>query len=145
MRGQSLARAAWLGAGLLFGAFGAYSLLRLGVGNLVWSLIWLIGGIIFNDAILAPVALGALALGRRSLPLWARGPVVAGAVVLGSVTLLAVPVLGRFGAKPDNQSLLDRSYGVGWLVLAAIVLAGVAAACLVTRHQSVTGAPGDRG
>ncbi|MGI8700656.1 MAG: hypothetical protein ACR2JU_05520 [Nocardioidaceae bacterium] len=145
MSGQSLVRAACLGAGLLLAAFGAYSLLRLGVGNLVWSLLWLIGGVIVNDALIAPLALGALALGRRSLPRWARGPVVAGAVVLGSVTLLAVPALGSFGAKPDNPSLLDRSYGVGWLVLTAVVLTGVAAACVVARHQAVAGAPGDRG
>ncbi len=145
MRGQSMMRAAFLGAGLLLAAFGAYSLLRLGVGNLVWSLIWLIGGVIVNDALIAPVALGALALGSRSLPPWARGPVVAGAVVLGSVTLLAVPVLGRFGAKPDNPSLLDRSYGVGWLVLAAVVLVSVLAASLAARQRAMAGAPGDHG
>ena len=42
-----------------------------------------------------------------------RAPAVAGLVVLGSVTLLAIPVLGRFGARADNPTLLDRHYGVG--------------------------------
>ena len=34
------------------------------------------------------------------------------------VTLVAVPVLGRFGARADNPTLLDRDYVAGWLVLA---------------------------
>ena len=38
-----------------------------------------------------------------------------GGVVLGSLTLLAIPVLGRFGERPDNATLLDRNYTVGWL------------------------------
>ena len=50
------------------------------------------------------------------LPRAARAPAVVGFVVLGSVTLLAVPVLGRFGARPDNATLLDRDYVVGWVV-----------------------------
>ena len=49
----------------------------------------------------------AAAAGRRG----ARPSV--GFVVLGSVTLLAMPVLGRFGARPDNPTLLDRDYSVG--------------------------------
>ena len=43
-------------------------------------------------------------------------------MVLGAVTLLAVPVLGRFGAQPDNPTLLDRAYGPGWLVLAGLTV-----------------------
>ena len=69
-----------------------------------------------------------LAAGARSCcgscPRAARAPAVVGFVVLGSVTLLAVPVLGRFGARPDNATLLDRHYLVAWLVLAALTRGG---------------------
>ncbi len=43
----------------------------------------------------------------------AKAPAVVGCVVLGSVTLLAVPVLGRFGERSDNPTLLDRNYTAG--------------------------------
>ena len=132
--GERAARAALVLAGLCIGLFGAYSLLRLGVSNLAWSVGWLAGGVFLHDAVLAPVVLGLCAAGTRLLPGWARAPVATGAVVLGSLTLLAVPVLGRFGALDDNPTLLDRSYGVGWLVVAGVVAFGVAVSCLVMRH-----------
>ena len=47
--------------------------------------------------------------------------------MLGTLTLLAVPVLGRFGARPDNLTLLDRNYPAGWVVVAAIVCTAVVA------------------
>ena len=52
----------------------------------------------------------------RGCPRSVRAPAAVALVVLGSVTLLAVPVLGRFGARPDNPTLLDRDYSAGWLV-----------------------------
>jgi hypothetical protein len=51
--------------------------------------------------------------------------VAVGATVLATTTLLAVPVLGRFGARVDNPTLLDRNYVVGWLVLAMLIAVGV--------------------
>ena len=84
-----------------------------------------------HDAFIAPVVvlLGVALLPR--LPSWSRGPAVAGFVVLLTVTLTAVPVLGRFGAKPDDPWLLPRPYGALWLGFAlavvAVVVAGLAA------------------
>ncbi len=135
MRSELRVRAALAVGGLALGIFGAWSLLRLGLLNLFWALLWLVGGVIGNDALLAAATLAAVAIGTRILPSWARAPAAAGLVVLGTVTLMAVPVLGRFGAKPDNPSLLDRSYGVGWLVLAGIVAVAVVAASAVTRRR----------
>ncbi len=58
--------------------------------------------------------------------------------MLASVTLLAIPALGRFGARDDVPSLLNRPYGVLWLgsrvVVALVVLvAAVRAASLLRR------------
>ncbi|HVS54497.1 MAG TPA: hypothetical protein VHD62_19230, partial [Opitutaceae bacterium] len=45
-------------------------------------------------------------------------------LVLATVTLTAVPVLGGWGRRPDNPTLLDRHYVVGWLAFAGLVLTG---------------------
>ena len=58
-----------------------------------------------------------------------------GLVVLGTTTLFAVPVLGRFGARTDNPTLLDRDYTAGWLVLAGIIAAAVVGAALVRSRR----------
>ena len=53
-----------------------------------------------------------------------RAAAAGGLLVLATVTLAAVPVLGRFGAKPDNPTLLDRPYLTGWLLIAGLVVLG---------------------
>jgi hypothetical protein len=116
--------------GVLVGLYGGWLLATRGHDRLD-IVVWLVGGVVLHDGVLAlvVVALGAVAL--PLLPRVARGPAAAGFVVLGSLTLLAVPVLGRFGARADNPSLLDRNYPAGWLVLAALVSGAVLAATLV--------------
>jgi len=127
-------------AGVALVLVGVYHLLARGLTNLVATVVWLAGGVVAHDAVLAPlvVLLGVVLLPR--LPSWSRGPAVAGFVVLLTVTLTAVPVLGRFGAKPDDPWLLPRSYGALWLGLALLVVAVVLAAALLRRHRSGEGA-----
>jgi hypothetical protein len=133
-------------ARLLLGACGV-ALVLVGLWHLLVSqrpdlpaavsiVLYAAGGLVAHDAVIAPlvVLLGAVALPR--LPSWSRVPVVVGAVVLGSVTLAAVPVLGRFGAKPDDPWLLPRSYGVLWVVLAGTVLLVVVVASLLRRRRT---------
>jgi hypothetical protein len=72
-----------------------------------------------------PVTLALCWLTIRLLPAARRAPVAAGFVVLGTLTVLAVPVLGRFGERADNPTILDRDYTAGWLVVAALTLAAV--------------------
>jgi hypothetical protein len=126
-----------LGAlGVLLAGYGGWLLVSR-EDDLVDVAVWLLAGVVLHDAVLAlvTVALGALAV--RLVPAPARAPVVVGFVVLGSATLFAVPVLGRFGARGDNPSLLDRDYTAGWLVLAGLtVLAVVAAALVRSRKRS---------
>jgi hypothetical protein len=62
-------------------------------------------------------------------------------VVLGTVTLSAVPVLGRFGARADNPTLLDRHYLLGWLVFAVLVGVVTAASVLVRGRRTTRRGP----
>jgi len=123
-----------LGAvGLGVGLYGVLLLLDLGGENLRATGTWLIGGVVLHDAVLAPVTIvlayvAARVLGRR-VPV----PVVVGSIVLASATLVAVPVLGRRHARPDNTTLLDRDYVLGWFVLAGLTLLVVSAALVRDR------------
>ena len=129
--------------GVVIGAFGAWFLFsRQDLDQLINAGEWLIAGAILHDAVLAmiTIALGALAV--RLAPAPARAPLVVAFIVLGSVTLLAVPVLGRFGARADNATLLDRHYTAGWLVLAGITLVAVVVATLVRSRASRGGGHG---
>ncbi len=121
--------------GIVAGAVGVMKLLDLGFENLKDTVIWLVSGVIAHDGLLAPivVALGVVAV--RLVPPWSRTPVVAGFVVLGSATIMAIPVLGRYGARPDNPSLLDRNYVGGWLVLAGLVVVAAALASWWNRRR----------
>ena len=116
--------------GVLVGAYGGWLVLSRGHDLLNLGL-WLAAGVVLHDGVLALVVLAVGTVAVRLLPQAAKAPAVVGFVVLGSVTLLAVPVLGRFGARSDNPTLLDRDYTVGWLVLAGLVLVGVVTASLV--------------
>jgi len=138
VRGRALLAA----IGVLVAGYGALLLADDGLGDLIATALWLAGGVLVHDLVLAPLTLLVGALAVRVLPSVARAPAAVGAVVLGSVTLLAVPVLGRFGARADNPTLLDRPYGTGWLVLAGLVLLGVA---LGTARRARAGRGAGRG
>jgi hypothetical protein len=124
--------------GVVLGVFGLWTLLsRQEVDQLVDVAGWLVVGVVLHDGVLAVVTLAVAAVVLRRLPSAARAPAIVGFVVLGSVTLLAVPVLGRFGARPDNATLLDRGYLAGWLVLAALTLAAVVVASVLRARRQV--------
>lgn len=108
--------------GLLMGAFGALRFLQLDFADLRDAVLWLAAGVVVHDAILAPLTVALTFLGTRVVPRSVRTRVVVALVVLVTVTVTAIPVLGRFGARPDNLTILPRNYTVGWLVLAAAVL-----------------------
>ncbi len=120
-----------LGAlGVIVGLYGGWLVLSRG-HDLLNLVLWLAGGVVLHDGVLALTVLVVGTVAVRLLPKAAKAPAVVGAIVLGSVTLAAVPVLGKFGERSDNVTLLDRNYTVGWLVFAGLVLAAVVAASLV--------------
>jgi hypothetical protein len=108
--------------GVLAGAFGALRFLQLDLPDIVDAVLWLVGGVVVHDAILAPLTIGFTVLGMRVVPPQARTRVTVALIVIATVTVTAIPVLGRFGARPDNPTLLPRSYVAGWLVFVAIVV-----------------------
>lgn len=120
------ARAFLVALGVLVGAYGAWLLVsRQDPGQLLSAGLWLAAGPLLHDVVLSASVVGLCAAGARVLPRtwWAPATVVL--VVVGTVTVSAVPVLGRFGARPDHPTLLDRDYTAGWLVLVAVVLVAV--------------------
>lgn len=134
----NVARTVLAVAGALVGLYGAARLIGLGLGNLAGTLLWLAGVVVAHDALLAPLVVLVTATAARRLPQWSHRATVVVLVVLGSVTLLAVPTLGRFGAKADNPTLLDRPYVAGWVAVTGLVLV---AAALLAVHDRREGAP----
>jgi hypothetical protein len=66
--------------------------------------------------------------------------------VAGSVALVAIPVLGGWGRRPDNPTLLPRDYGLGLAIaLAVIVAAGLVGAARAARAPRAPAAPRDPG
>ena len=121
-------------AGVLLVLYGGWLLVSR-EDDLLGVAVWLAAGVLLHDAVLAGVTIVLGALAVRLAPEPARAPLVVGLVVLGTTTLLAVPVLGRFGARADNPTLLDRDYTAGWLVLAALTAVAVVVAALVRSRR----------
>jgi hypothetical protein len=136
-----------LGAlGVVVAAYGAWLLLQEDLSDLVDTAVWLAGGVVLHDFVLVPLTLLLGVALVRLLPANLRAPVVGGLVVLGTVTLMAVPVLGGWGANADNPTILDRSYPAGWLVVAGVTILVVAAVVLTTTltRGGRSGGPGAR-
>lgn len=116
-----------------------------GVAELPGIAGWLAGVVVVHDGLIAPLTVGlGVALVRLVPPRW-RAATTGGLVVLATLTVLAIPVLGRFGARPDNPTLLDRPYLAGWLAVAAVTLGGVLGWVLARRggrSPAVWHAPG---
>jgi hypothetical protein len=139
-RGSDVVRRLLGGLGVALGAYGGWlALTRQDTVQLVEIAVWLAAGVVLHDVVVAGVVLAAVTLGRRVLPGPWQAPATLGLVVWGGVTLMAVPVLGRFGARPDNPTLLDRPYLGAWAALTVGAVLVVTLAGLV-RARRGTGA-----
>lgn len=124
--------------GVLLGLYGAYLLLtRQDPGQWLEVGIWLGVGVAAHDAVLSALVIGVGFLATRLLPVPWRAPAIVALVVWGTLTLVAVPVLTRAGARADNPTLLDRPYVATWWTINVIVVLLVAAAgFLRSRHRA---------
>ncbi len=109
-------------AGAGAAAYGLWLLVQEPFERLVAIVVWAGGAVVAHDAVIAVVVIGLGLLVATRAPDWLRVPLVRLLVVLGPLTLVAVPVLGRFGARPDNPTLLDRPYWAGYLGIVAVAL-----------------------
>lgn len=132
-------------AGVLAGLYGVYRLHDLGWANTRAMLTWLVGGIVLHDGVLAGVTIGLALLGIRVMGHDRLTPWAVGLVILAPVTLLSIPELGRFGARPDNPSLLDRNYWAGWWVMVALVVAAIVVRTYVHHRRQAVVTPSDGG
>jgi hypothetical protein len=123
-----------LGLGLM--GFGGLRFLQTGWDNVANAVVWLAGGVALHDGIIAPVTIVLTVLLRRVVPVRHRARTTLALVVVATVTATAIPVLGRWGARSDNPTLLPRDYTSGWLVLVGAVLAVVVVEASVTRLRS---------
>lgn len=125
-------------AGAAVAAYGLLRLVQLPLEQVPAILLWVVGGVAVHDGLIAPLVVAAGVLLTARSPVWLRTPLLRALVVLGPLTLVAVPVLGRFGAKADNPTLLDRPYLLGY---AALVVVGVVltAASAVRARRLATG------
>ena len=114
--------------GLVMIGVGLWSMRAFDADQLVSMLVWLAGGVVGHDLLLAPLTIGVLLLGTRLLPARARPAAVVGLVVWGSVTIATANVLLGVGGRPDNPTLLNRPYLGWWLVLTVAWWIAVAAA-----------------
>lgn len=131
--------------GALAGLYGVWLILgSADLSDLINLAIFLGGGIVAHDVGVAAVTLVLAAVGARFLPVAARPPAAAGLVVLGTITVVAIPFLGRFGASASNPTLLDRNYVGGYLAIVALVVIWVVVASVVrARHsRDVAATPG---
>jgi hypothetical protein len=130
-------------AGVLASAYGVWLLLDLGSANTNATLVWLIGGVVLHDGVFAPLVIVVALVARRLVPRNRLAPWVVALVILVPVTLLGIPELGRFGARADNQTLLDRHYWLGWSAMVTLVVVGVIVGALATGRRTQAGGGDD--
>ena len=125
--------------GLLMAYGAVLALTRQDPAQLLEVALWLAAGVLVHDGLLSGAVLLAGLAGRRLLPQAWRAPTTIAVVVWGTVTIVGIPMLGRFGALPDNPTLLDRPYLPSWLaVLAVTLIAVIVAGALRSRAGAST-------
>ena len=129
-------RGAAMVAGVATTAYGVWMLLDLGWANTRSTLIWLVGGVVLHDLVFATLVMAVAVASLRLVPGDRLAPWVVASVILVPVTLVGVPELGRFGARADNPTLLDRHYWLGWVVMATLVIVAVLVGAVAARRRT---------
>ena len=74
-----------------------------------------------HDLVLAPIFLVLGLLARRFLHRHVRGSLQGAALVGFMLVLVAIPGIGRYGARTDNHSILPRDYTTGLMLSLGVV------------------------
>lgn len=109
--------------GVVVGGYGAVLLWENPAVTIVRILVWAAVGVVVHDLVFAPVCAAAGLAGRRLLSVRWRSPVAVAGLCSVVLVLLAIPVYGKPGVRPDNMTVLDRNYPLGlWVSLAVVWL-----------------------
>ncbi len=134
--GVNAIRGLLVATGVGFGLWGLW-LMRDFTGEQLRSTgVWLVGGVILHDAVLAPatVALGIVA--TRWLPGHFRAVTATAFLVWGTLTVAFIPVLSGQGGKPGNETVLGRPYVLTWIVMTLVLVVIAVAAAMVRRRRA---------
>ena len=101
--------------------------------------LWLIGGAILHDAVVAPIVVALGVVAARTLPGRLRAPAAIAFLVWATLTVVFFPVLSGEGGKPGNDTILGRPYVLSWIVM-TLVLIVVAVVAGLRRRRRVSSA-----
>lgn len=125
-------RALLLLAGVGFGLWGVWLMREFTSDQLVSLGAWLAGGVLLHDFVIAPITVLAGLVAARVLPGHARAVAAVAFLVWATLTVTFVNVLSGQGGKPGNDTVLNRPYGLSWVVLTVMI---VVVAVVVARQR----------
>lgn len=108
-------------AGIGLGVYGALLVWQNPPVIIVRILVWALVAVVVHDFVFAPLCAAMGWLGHRLIPAGSRSPIAVAALCSVVLVLLAVPVYGRPGMRPDNATVLDRDYPLGLAVSLGVV------------------------
>jgi hypothetical protein len=112
---------ALIGVGL--GGYGALLMWENPPVVILRILVWAAAAVVVHDLVFAPICAAAGWAGRRLIPGRWQSPVAIAALCSVVLVLLAIPLYGKPGLRPDNPTVLDRDYPLGlWIALALVWL-----------------------
>ena len=130
-------RALLIAVGLALGAYGAVLLWDNPPVVLIRIVMWAAVGLVVHDFVFAPLCVAVGLAGRRLLPARWRSPVAVAALCTVVLAVLAIPVYGKPGMRPDNPTVLNRDYPLGLWISLAVVWACVPLYYLMMRFLPV--------
>jgi hypothetical protein len=123
--------------GVALGAYGAVLLWDNSSTVLVRIAVWALVAVVVHDFVFAPLCAVIGLAGRPLIPVRWRSPVAVAALCSIVLVLLAIPVYSRPGLRPDNPTVLDRNYPLGFWIAQAVVWACVPLYYLLARWLPV--------
>ena len=112
------------GTGVAVMAVAAWGILRdRGFTHPPGLAIWLAGGVVAHDFVLAPLSLAVGAAASRFVPQPARRVVAYGLVTGGVILVVGLPVLLASHRDRANPTILGQNYSAGLAIAELIVLA----------------------
>jgi len=98
--------------------------------------VWIVGGVLAHDAVIAPLVVVLGVIAARSWRPSVRGAMAVGFIVWATVSAAVANVLLPVGGRPDNPSLMNRPYVLAWVVFTLVVLAATAIAAARGRAKA---------